>query len=135
MLVQTSKNPKKTYQTVKEHAGPSFNLLEQFRHNAFGSPKYTLLSILPQEDSLPLDEYTDLVYAAIELRKKGVAVFFRYRNEEFIVFGRYNQCSFLSNDGILKLQLDNHTLTLQYSNAASHQKFINRYMHLRKQSF
>ena len=135
MLVQTSKNQKKTYQKVKAHAGPSFNLLEQFKYNAFGSPKYTLLSIQPQEDSLPLDEYTDLVYAAIELRKKGVAVFFRFKNEEFILFGRYNQCSFHPTMVFLKLQLDNHTLKLKYSNANSHQKFLSRYMQLRKQSF
>ena len=44
MLVQTSKNPK-NLPNSKAHAGPSFNLLEQFKYNAFGSPKYTLLSI------------------------------------------------------------------------------------------
>ena len=135
MLLQTSKNPQKTYQILKEESGASFNLLEQFKYNAFGSPKYTLLSILPHEEKLKLEEYTDLVYAAIELRKKGVAVFFRFKNEEFILFGRYNQCSFVSNDGILRLQLANHTLKLQYSNAANHQKFIRRYMKLRNQEF
>ena len=70
MLLKTSRNPKETYKTINSIAGPSLSVIEKFKLNVFGSPKYRIISMLPKHDEVEFEEYTDLVYGVFELRKK-----------------------------------------------------------------
>ena len=63
-----------------------------------------------------------------------MAVYFRYKNEEFILMSRYNQISFLNNDGILELQINNHNIILKVLEIKSHNKFIRKFVEVRNLS-
>ena len=87
--------------------------------------------MLPKTNEIDFEEYTDLVYGVFELRKKGLAFFFRYKNEEFVIVSRYNQLSFINNDNLLDFQFSSNSLKLRYENIKSHKKFISRFFKMR----
>ena len=131
MLLKTSQNPKETYKTIKSIAGSSLTMIEKFKLDVFGSLKYRIISMLPKTNEIDFEEYTDLVYGVFELRKKGLAFFFRYKNEEFVIVSRYNQLSFINNDNLLDFQFSTNSLKLRYENIKSHKKFISRFFKMR----
>ena len=131
MLLKTSQNPKETYRKIKSIAGSSLSVIEKFKLDVFGSLKYRIISMLPKTFEIDFVEHTDLVYGVFELRKKGVAFFFRYKNEEFVIVSRYNQSGFISNDNLLDFQFSSNSLKLRYENIKSHKKFISRYYKMR----
>ena len=131
MILKTSQNQKETYETVKSITGSSFNLIEKFKLNVFGSPKYRILSMHPKINEIDFEEYTDIVYGVFELRKNGLAFYFRYKNEEYIIVSRYNQLSFLNNDNVLDFQFSSFNLKLHYKNIKSHKRFISRFLNCR----
>lgn len=131
MLLKTSRNPKETYKTINSIAGSSLSVIEKFKLNVFGSPKYRIISILPKHDEVKFEEYTDLVYGVFELRKKGLAFFFRFKNEEFVIVSIYNQLSFINNDNLLDFQFSSFSLKLSYEDTKSHKKFISRFFKMR----
>ena len=131
MLLQTSQNPKETHKTINSIAGPSLSMIEKFKLNVFGSPKYRIINMLPNHHKIDFEEYTDLVYGVFELRKKGLAFFFRFKNEEFVIVSLYNQSSFINNDNLLDFQFSSFTLKLRYEDIKSHKKFISRFFRMR----
>jgi len=131
MLLKTSQNPKETYKTIKSIAGSSLTMIEKFKLDVFGSLKYRIISMLPKTNEIDFEEYTDLVYGVFELRKKGLAFFFRYKNEEFVIVSRYSQLSFINNDNLLDFQFSTNSLKLRYENIKSHKKFISRFFKMR----
>ena len=131
MILKTSQNQKETYKVIKSITGSNFSLIEKFKLNVFGSPKYRILNMRPKNKKFDFEDYTDLVYGAFELRKSGLAFYFRYKNEEYIILSRYNQLSFLNNDGILDFQFSSCNLKLYYENIKSHKKFISRFLNIR----
>ena len=131
MLIKTSQNPKETQKTIMSIAGSSLSVIEKFKLNVFGSPKYRIISMLSKNNEIDFEDYTDLVYGVFELRKKGLAFFFRYKNEEFVIVSRYNQLSFINNDNLLDFQFSSRSLKLSYKNIKSHKKFVYRYFKMR----
>ena len=113
MLFKTSQNQKKSEKNLFAICGNPYTLAQKIKNGFYGSPKYLLLKISPKNFEIDFEEYTDLVYCTFELRTKGVAVYFRYKNEEYILMSRYNQISFLNNDGILEVQINNYTIKLK----------------------
>ena len=101
MLFKTSQNQKKIRESLIAICGNSYTLAQKIISSFFGSPKYLLLKISPKSFEIDFENYTDLVYCTFELRTKGVAVYFRHKNEEYVLMSRYNQISFLKNDRIL----------------------------------
>ena len=91
MILKTSQNPKETYKTINSIAGSSLSLIEKYKLNVFGSPKYRIIDMFPKNGEIEFKNYTDLVYGVFELRKKGLAFYFRYKNEEFVIVSIYNQ--------------------------------------------
>ena len=131
MILKTSQNQKETYNTIKSIAGSNFSLIEKFKFNVFGSPKYKIISIQTNKDDFNIEDYTDLVCGAFELRKNGIAFYFRYKNEEYIIVSRYNQISFLNNDGVFDFQFSSCNVKLHYENIKMHKKFISRIFNIR----
>ena len=130
-MLKTSQNPKETYKTIMSIAGSGLSVIEKFKLNVFGSPKYRIISVLPKNTEIDLENYTDLVYGVFELRKNGLAFYFRYKNEEYIIVSRYNQLSFLNNDNVLDFQFSSCNLKLHYKNIKSHKRFISRFLDFR----
>ena len=96
MLFKTSQNQKKIRENLIAICGETYTLLQKIKNDIYGSPKYLLLKISPKNFEIDIEEYTDLVYCTFELRTKGVAVYFRHKNEEYVLMSRYNQISFLT---------------------------------------
>ena len=55
----------------------------------------------------------------------------RYKNEEYIIVSRYNQISFLNNDGVFDFQFSSCNVKLHYENIKMHKKFISRIFNIR----
>ena len=134
MLFKTSQNQKKIRENLFAICGNPYSLLQKIKNGFYGSPKYLLLKISPKNFEIDFEEYTDLVYCTFELRTKGIAVFFRHKNEEYVLMSRYNQISFLNNDGMLEVQINNYTITLKVVDSKGHKKFLRNFFESRKLS-
>tara|TARA_B100000963_G_scaffold101670_1_gene87966 strand:- start:5134 stop:5544 length:411 start_codon:yes stop_codon:yes gene_type:complete len=134
MLFKTSQNQKKIRENLFTICGNPYSLLQKIKNGFYGSPKYLLLKISPKSFEIDFEEYTDLVYCTFELRIKGVAIYFRHKNEEYVIMSRYNQVSFLNNDGILEVQQNNHTIKLKIVDKKGHKKFLRKFIESRKLS-
>ena len=128
MLFKTSQNQKKIREELTTICGKSYSLLEKIKFGFYGSPKYLIKNMSPKNFDVDFEDYNDLVYCTIELRTKGVAMYFRHKNEEYILMSRYNQISFLNNDGLLEAQVNKHMMKLKISDAKAHKKFIKSFM-------
>ena len=134
MLFKTSQNQKKIRENLFAICGNPYTLAEKIKKGFYGSPKYLLLKISPKSFEIDFEEYTDLVYCTFELRTKGVAVYFRHKNEEYVLMSRYNQISFLNNDGVLEVQINDYTIKLKVVDSKGHKKFIRKFLESRNVS-
>lgn len=131
MLFKTSQNQKKIRENLFAICGNPYTLVQKIKNGFYGSPKYLLLKIRPKNFEIDFAEYTDLVYCTFELRAKGVAVYFRHKNEEYVLMSRYNQISFLNNDGLLEVQINNYTIKLNVVDNKGHKRFIRKFIDCR----
>jgi len=134
MLFKTSQNQKKIRENLFVICGNPYSLLQKIKNGFYGSPKYLLLKISPKNFEIDFEEYTDLVYGTFELRTEGLAVYFRHKNEEYILMSRYNQISFLNNDGVLEVQINDYTIRLKVIDSKGHKKFIRKFIESRNTS-
>lgn len=134
MLFKTSQNQKKIREKLIEISGKSYHLFEKINLGFYGSPKYLVKHMTPQSFDINFEDYTDLVYCTIELRKKGVGIYFRFKNEEYILVSRYNQISFMNNDGIFEIQANNYIVKLEVTDTNSHKRFMRKYIESRNLS-
>ena len=134
MLFKTSQNQQKIRENLLAICGNTYTLAQKIKNGIYGSPKYLLLKISPKNFEIDFEEYTDLVYCTFEVRTKGVAVYFRHKNEEYILMSRYNQISFLNNDGVLEVQINDFTIILKVVDSKGHKKFIRKFIESRNNS-
>ena len=131
MLFKTSQNQEKIRENLIAICGNPYTLAQKIKNGIYGSPKYLLLKISPKNFEIDFEEYTDLVYCTFELRTKGIAVFFRHKNEEYVLMSRYNQISFLNNDRMLEVQINNYTIKLKIVDSKGHKNFIRKFIESR----
>ena len=74
------------------------------------------------------------MYCTFELRIKGIAMYFRHKNEEYVLMSRYNQVSFLNYDGTLEVQQSNYTIKLKVVDSKGHKKFLRKFIESRELS-
>jgi len=134
MLFKTSQNQRKVSEELTDISGNSYSIFEMFKKDIFGSPKYKIDYISSNTFGLDFEADDELIYATIEIRKKGLALYFRHRNEEYIVGSRFNQFSFLNNDGIFQVQMNSIQMKLRVSDLKGHKKFLKRLMRSRLES-
>ena len=134
MLFKTSQNQQKIRENLLAICGNTYTLAQKIKNGIYGSPKYLLLKISPKNFEIDFEEYTDLVYCTFEVRTKGVAVYFRHKNEEYILMSRYNRISFLNNDGVLEVQINDYTIKLKVVDSKGHKKFIRKFIESRNNS-
>tara|TARA_B100000609_G_C16914992_1_gene281354 strand:+ start:57 stop:464 length:408 start_codon:yes stop_codon:yes gene_type:complete len=126
MIFKTSQNQKKLRMELKNICGQEYSLIEKIKKGFFGSPKYLILDMHPKKYNIDFINYSDMIFCTIEMRKKGLAIYFRYKNEEYVVMTIYNKFSFISNDGIFEIQAENITLKLRVKNLKLHKKFLTK---------
>ena len=68
MLLKTSIDKKQKEIEIEQGCGKSFNLLTKFKYQIFGSPKYKIMSISP--DDISFEKNNDLIYFNLNLEKK-----------------------------------------------------------------
>ena len=124
MLFKKSQNQRKISQKLIEISGEPFTIFEIYKNNINGSPRYQLIEISKNEFTIDLLNHNDLIYATIELRKKGIVVYFRYMNEEYQIACNYNQLSYISNDGKFELQTNKHLLKLKVKDLKKQNIFL-----------
>lgn len=76
--------------TVNKTLGKSFSFFERIRLNGIGSSRMIISSVSPKIAEY-LGDNSNLDYANIELRPKGVIVHFRYKMREYIWLIPYHQ--------------------------------------------
>ena len=134
MLFKTSQNQKKVRENLIEICGKPYTLIQKIKNSIYGSPKYLLLKISPKNFKIDFEEYSDLVYCTFEIRTRGLAVYFRHKNEEYVLMSRYNQFSFLNNDGVLEAQMDDYTIKLRVVDVNKHVNFIRKLIECRNKT-
>ena len=132
MLLKTSIDRKQKEIEIEQECGQSFNLLTKFKNQIFGSPKYKIISICP--DDISFKKNNDLIYFNLELRPKGVVLYFRHRQDEYAIYGRFNQTLFQSSNNIFEIQIGNYIVKSEIQNSISHHKFIGKFWELKNES-
>ena len=132
MLLKTSIDRKEKEIEIDQRTGQSFNLLIKIRHKLFGSPRYRIINMIP--DVIGFEKNNDLIYCNIELRNKGVILYFRFKQDEYAICGRYNQTVFQSSNNIFEIQIGNDRVKTEIIHPKSHQKFISKFLKLKNEN-
>ena len=132
MLLKTSIDKKQKELEIEQGCGQSFNLLTKLKDQIFGSPKYKIISIYP--DNINFKRNNDLIYYNLELRQKGIVLYFRYKQDEYAIYGRFNQTLFQSSNNIFEIQIANYIVKSEIQNNKAHHKFIRKFLELKNES-
>ena len=111
--------------------GQSFNLITKFKNQIFGSPKYKIISIFP--DDISFKKNNDLIYFNLELRQKGIVLYFRFKQDEYAIYGRFNQTLFQSSNNVFEIQIGNYIVKSEIQNNIAHHKFIGKFWELKNE--
>ena len=132
MLLKTSIDKKQKELEIEQGCGQSFNLLAKLKNQIFGSPKYKIISIYP--DNINFKKNNDLIYHNLELRQKGIVLYFRYKQDEYAIYGRFNQTLFQSSNNIFEIQIANYIVKSEIQNNKAHHKFVRKFLELKNES-
>ena len=132
MLLKISIDRKQKEIEIEQTCGKSFDLLTKFKNQIFGSPKYKIISISP--DDISFKKNNDLIYCNLELRQKGIVLYFRYKQDEYAIYGRFNQTLFQSSNNIFEIQIGNYIVKSEIQNNISHHKFIGKFWELKNKN-
>tara|TARA_Y100000991_G_scaffold206970_1_gene184580 strand:- start:462 stop:893 length:432 start_codon:yes stop_codon:yes gene_type:complete len=132
MLLKTSIDRKQKDIEIQQVCGQSFNLLTKFKNQIFGSPKYKIISIYP--DDISFKKNNDLIYFNLELRQEGIVLYFRYKQDEYAIYGRFNQTLFQSSNNIFEIQIGNYIIKSEIQNNIAHHKFIGKFWELKNEN-
>jgi len=124
MLLKKSLDRKEKEKIIKDVCGPSFSIIHKLKQQLFGSPRYRLIQLYPDEKHVM--DSNDVIYCNLELKEKGIALYFRFMQDEYAIVARYNQTTFQTNQNQLDLQLGNYIVQLDILSPKSHQTFIQK---------
>ena len=131
MLLKTSIDRKQKEIEIEMVCGQSFNLITKFKNQIFGSPKYKIISIFP--DDINFKKNNDLIYFNLELRPKGIVLYFRFKQDEYAIYGRFNQTLFQSSNNVFEIQIENYIVKSEIQNNIAHHKFIGKFWELKNE--
>ena len=132
MFLKISIDKKQKEIKINGICGKSFSLFYKLNHKIFGSPKYKILNTSPH--LAHLKKSNDTICCNLELRKKGVVLYFRFKQDEYAICGRYNQTVFQSSDNIFEIQIANDLIKAEIHHLKSHHKFIANFLKLKNES-
>jgi hypothetical protein len=108
-------------------SGKSYSLFEKIRLGIYGSPKYTILELNPEDLGISDGKSNDLLHGNFELKKEGMAFYFRYLNDEYAIVARYNQITFQTNDKYFELQMGKHAIKMEIKSKKGHLNFLRNF--------
>lgn len=131
MFLKISIDKKQKEIEIDRICGKSFSLFYKLNHRIFGSPKYKILNTSPH--LIGLKKSNDSIGCNLELRKNGVVLYFRFKQDEYAICGRYNQTVFQSSNNIFEIQIANDSIKAEIHNLKSHHKFITNFFKLKNE--
>ena len=87
MLFKTSIDRKQKEIQIKHITGESYSFLEKIKHGLYGSSKYKILDLCPEDIGIHEGKSNNLLYGNFELKKEGMAFYFRFLNDEYTLVG------------------------------------------------
>lgn len=105
---------------LKEITGDSFSFSERLKHKIFGSPRYDILSVEPD---ILKDKQQGRICGNLEIRKKGLAIYFRFNHDEYVIASNFHQITIMKDENLI-IQSNSHRITLKINNTKSHKVFL-----------
>lgn len=112
MLRKVTFQSKELAKEINAHVGKSYGFMERLKLGGIGSPRY---EIIQSDDKirklLAIDNSID--YCNIELRKSGVALYFRSRVDTYGLFIPYYQLTIFKTDGMVTVYGGNYNVRVK----------------------
>ncbi len=105
---------------LQELTGDSFSFFERLQNKIFGSPRYDIISIEPD---IFKGKTPGRIGANLEIRKKGLAIYFRFNHDEFALATNFHQLTIMKDENLI-IQLNSHRISLKINNTKSHIAFV-----------
>ena len=90
MIFKTSIDRKIKDFEITKITGQSYSIFEKIRLGIYGSPKYKIIDVYPENIGVRDRKNNDLLNCNFEIKKEGLAMYFRIVNEEYALVGRFN---------------------------------------------
>ena len=120
MLLKLNTERPKKEKLLQEVTGDSYNFFERIQNKIFGSPRYDIISIEPD---IFKEKPPGRICANLEIRKKGVVVYFRFNHDEYAIATSFHQLTIMKGQNLV-IQLNSHRLLLKIPNNNKHLPFV-----------
>tara|TARA_B100000780_G_scaffold279074_1_gene255387 strand:- start:3553 stop:3981 length:429 start_codon:yes stop_codon:yes gene_type:complete len=131
MLSRLNIERKKEVLKLNQEIGNSFSIFYKLKNRVFGSPKYQITSLSP--DIIDLENENGTVNINFEIRPYGIAGYFRLHHDEYCLYCKYSQLSFMKSGDDFVMQFPRHLLKLKINNITSHKLFVQRFYDIKNQ--
>lgn len=112
MLLQVSYYSKQKERQIKELVGEPFGLIHRIKNRGIGSQKFTVRSANAQILDLYAHQSGE-IFTNIELRPKGIILWFRSRIDVYALMMPYYKLSVYNNAGYLNVYADTWKVILK----------------------
>ena len=104
---------------------------------ALNSPKnwFSDLNFIYSERRKLIWELATTLNCNFEIKKEGLAMYFRIVNEEYALVGRFNQITFQTSDHCFELQINGIAIKTEILNPKAHLAFLKNYYKYRTLEF
>ena len=135
MIFKTSIDRKIKDFEITKITGKSYGIFEKIRLGIYGSPKYKIIDVYPENIGVRDRKNNDLLNCNFEIKKEGLAMYFRIVNEEYALVGRFNQITFQTSDHCFELQINGIDIKTEILNPKAHLAFLKNYYKYRTLEF
>ncbi len=109
---------------MNQEIGSSVFVFEGIKNDLFSPTKYSIASLSP--DHIEFDTVNEIVNIKFELRQNGIAGYFRLHQEDYCLYCKYGQLSFMKSGDAFVMQFPKHLLKLKINEVKAHRRFIQR---------
>ena len=135
MIFKTSIDRKIKDFEITKITGKSYGIFEKIRLGIYGSPKYKIIDVYPENIGVRDRKNNDLLNCNFEIKKEGLAMYFRIVNEEYALVGRFNQITFQTSDHYFELQINGIAVKTEILHPKAHLAFLKNYHKYRTSEF
>ena len=120
MILKLNIERPKKEKLLKELTGDDFNCFERLKNKIFGSARYDIISIEPD---IFKQRQSGRICANLEIRKKGLAIYFRFNHDEYAFVTNFHQLTIMKDENLI-IQMNTHRITLKINNTNDHIAFV-----------
>ena len=107
---------------LNQEIGPSISIIEKLKHNLIAPTHYQILALIPDQIELK-NEPASITF---ELRRSGIVGFFKIKQDEYCLYCKYPQLSFVKSGDIFVMQFPQHLIRLEIIDKKVHRRFVQR---------